>query len=237
MISPHLGLPTSPTPSASAISPTLRGIGEVIHHFFDYTFHHVFFLSAIRIFIPQRGTWLRSALDHLRAALSSDVVDVLLGVSARPASGAGNRGRSHGGRPMASSTWDGSSEPVEQAEPVEAQMPFRSSISSRLSPSMHSMTKAAVPGRRLTAVAGQLTCAESWPARRRSAGRAGRVTPRRFSSQMLPSRARTASPRPTMPATFSVPAAAAALLPAAVDQRRERDAPCAHTARLHPWGR
>lgn len=51
------------------------------------------------------------------------------------------------GRPMASSTWLGSSEPDVQALPDDAQMPFASRRSSRLSPSTQKLT---LPGRRFT---------------------------------------------------------------------------------------
>ena len=54
------------------------------------------------------------------------------------------------GRPMASSTWEGSRDAEEQAEPEEAQMPLASRWSSRASPSTPSKTKEAVPGRRFT---------------------------------------------------------------------------------------
>ena len=51
---------------------------------------------------------------------------------------------------MASSTWEGSRDAEEQAEPEEAQMPLASRWSSRASPSTPSKTKEAVPGRRFT---------------------------------------------------------------------------------------
>ena len=42
------------------------------------------------------------------------------------------------GSPIASNTWDGSSDPEVQAEPLDAAIPFMSSISKRDSPSMYS---------------------------------------------------------------------------------------------------
>ena len=54
------------------------------------------------------------------------------------------------GRPMASSTWLGSSEPDVHALPDDAQMPFASRKSSRLSPSTPSKQKLTLPGRRFT---------------------------------------------------------------------------------------
>lgn len=50
------------------------------------------------------------------------------------------------GLPMASNTWDGSSEPEVQALPEEAHMPFASRSKSRLSPSIPSKQKLTFPG-------------------------------------------------------------------------------------------
>ena len=107
------------------------------------------------------------------------------------------------GRPMASSTWLGSREPEVQAEPEEAQMPLASSIISRLSPSTPSKEMLTVPGSR---------CSRS--PLRRVWGRQRSSLMRRSVSSFLwarfSSRWETASsmatPSPTMPATFSVPA-------------------------------
>ena len=60
------------------------------------------------------------------------------------------------GRPMASSTWLGSSEPLVQAEPEEPAMPFASSSISRDSPSMKRKHTFTLPGRRVV----------GWPFRR-----------------------------------------------------------------------
>ena len=57
------------------------------------------------------------------------------------------------------------------------------------------------------------------------------------SASMLGQASLSAAPRPTMPATFSVPARLAALLCAAVDQVRQRGCPCGHRGRPRPWGR
>ena len=51
---------------------------------------------------------------------------------------------------MASSTWLGSSDPLVQALPEEAQMPAASKSSSKLSPSMPSKQKFTLLGRRCT---------------------------------------------------------------------------------------
>ena len=52
------------------------------------------------------------------------------------------------GRPMASSTCEGSSEPEVQAEPEEPAMPIRSSDRSSASPSMKRKQTLTLPGRR-----------------------------------------------------------------------------------------
>ena len=52
------------------------------------------------------------------------------------------------GRPMASSTWLGSSEPEVHADPEEAATPLSSSSSSSDSPSMPSKQKLTFPGNR-----------------------------------------------------------------------------------------
>jgi len=50
------------------------------------------------------------------------------------------------GRPIAMSTWDGSSVADEHAEPVDAQMPRSSSFNIRDSPSINCMAQFSVPG-------------------------------------------------------------------------------------------
>ena len=50
---------------------------------------------------------------------------------------------------MAKSTWDGSSDPEVQAEPLDPQMPAISSLMRRDSPSINWKAKFTLPGRRL----------------------------------------------------------------------------------------
>ena len=106
-------------------------------------------------------------------------------------------------RPMASRTWLGSSEPLVQAEPLEAQIPYISRLKSRLSPSIPSMEMFTLPGRRFSrsplrrvrSILRMLSISLS----RRTLVRAPR-------SSMFCEAISIALARPTIPATFSVPA-------------------------------
>ena len=72
MMSPHLALPTSPTPSASGISPTLRGLAKCSSTLSEYNILHPF-LSMLKdpkgAFLPapwissHSGDIARSAFD------------------------------------------------------------------------------------------------------------------------------------------------------------------------------
>ena len=103
---------------------------------------------------------------------------------------------------MASSTWLGSKEPLVQAEPEEALMPFRSSMSSRLSPSTPWKQKLTLPGRRSF---------RSPFNRHRSICRMASMSLSRMAvsfsrrSWMVAQAAFMAAARPTIWATFSVP--------------------------------
>ena len=85
-------------------------------------------------------------LDDRREDLE-EVVDVRLGREAAERQ-AQQPCAISGGQPMESSTWLGSSEPDEHAEPVETAMPLLSSCSSIASPSTPLMSSDAMLGRR-----------------------------------------------------------------------------------------
>ena len=106
--------------------------------------------------------------------------------------------------PIARITWDGSSEPEVQAEPLDAAMPSLLSSSRIASPSMYSKAMLAVFGRRLSTspVAKALgTCARipscNWSRMRLTVV---------FSNAMCSSASSAATPSPTIAGTFSVPA-------------------------------
>lgn len=106
------------------------------------------------------------------------------------------------GRPMARSTWEGSKEAEEQAEPLETQMPLASSFSKMDSPSMASKVNEAMDGRRFTGspvrrVRGNFKT--SWISLSRS------MEIRGISSSKTAHRSFKAAASPTAPATFSVP--------------------------------
>ena len=107
------------------------------------------------------------------------------------------------GRPMASSTWLGSSEPDVHALPDDAQMPFASRRSSRLSPSTPSKQKLTLPGKRFTGSPLSALCGIlDRPSIRRSR-RA--LTLFAFSSRCAQASSRAAA-MPMMAGMFSVPA-------------------------------
>ena len=132
------------------------------------------------------------------------MIDLLLGVLLAEASAAGEPCATSCGRPMASSTWLGSSEPEVQALPEEAQMPASSSRRRRLSPSMPSKQKFTLPGRRCVRSPLSAACG-IWSSPAMSLSRRARDIRRVFLDDARTPRA-SAAAMPTMPAMFSVPA-------------------------------
>src|SRR5438093_289196 len=110
-----------------------------------------------------------------------------------------------GSLPMATRTCDGSAAPAAHAEPADTAMPARSRSTTRLSPLQPGKVRFSVFGSRGGA-AGPLSCTPGTRARspdqRRSTSRAQRAP---ATARSRPA-SRAASPKPTMPATFSVPA-------------------------------
>ena len=108
-------------------------------------------------------------------------------------------------RPIAFRTWEGSSEPEEQAEPLEAATPLRSRFISRVVPSAPGTETFTLLGRRRV----------GWPFRIRSGNGGAKqgeepvAQGREMCANPQSRRARLSSaalPKPTSAATFSVPA-------------------------------
>src|SRR5688572_885357 len=109
-----------------------------------------------------------------------------------------------GGKPIAFSTWQGSSVPEEHAEPVDTATPSRSSAINSDSASVRSKLMFVVLGTR-----GERTPFNAVPAtlRRMPSSRRSRSAVSRVPSEsILAIASRAATPIPTIPATFSVPA-------------------------------
>ena len=107
-------------------------------------------------------------------------------------------------KPIAFSTCDGSSVPDEQAEPVDTATPSRSSAINSDSASTRSKLMLVVFGTR--ASVDPLTAVPDTPRRMSASRRSRSAASRRPSSAILAIAMRAATPIPTMPGTFSVPA-------------------------------
>ena len=125
--------------------------------------------------------------------------------------------RASGATPMAARTCEGATFPDEQAAPEDTATPSRSKAMTAVSAFMPGTENSVVLGSR-AASAPKMTAFGAMaliPASSRS-----RSTAIRAASAAQPSRtASAAAPKPAMPATFSVPARAPALLAAALDLR------------------
>ena len=114
------------------------------------------------------------------------------------ARGAGRRGPSGSGMPIAVRTCDGSGEPVAQAEPVEAAIPARSSATAAAAPSAPRTSRDSSPGSRSVRVARQRHAVDCQAGRlerareRRPGGRGWPASRRRPGRRRSPSR----PPRP-----------------------------------------
>ena len=106
------------------------------------------------------------------------------------------------GRPMAKSTWLGSSEPEVQALPEDTQMPRAASCNSMPSPSMNSKEKFTLLARRLSQL--PLSLAEGISARMRRMAWSRRASWRLCSGASSSTANSAARAKPTMPGTFSV---------------------------------
>ena len=126
---------------------------------------------------------------------------------------------SAGATPMAASTCEAVTLPDEQAEPDETATPARSSAIRAVSALMPGTANSVVLGSRAARRAEnrrpRARCCRSPASSRSRSARHVAGTPRPRPA----ARPRAAAPKPAMPATFSVPAAAAALLAAALEQR------------------